>query len=429
MKGNGCLFWGVLVVVVIIWMRYYESVEDKKRKEYHKIYLELQRPVNVDTAIVKWEAAYQNSTNNNERRECKSRLIKCYEQKGLLKEALALLKEFEDEFEKSNFTAYHRACIYVRQNKLLKARKELDSVIALPIVFKEPSFLRKIWMYYLDYGDGDNMKEYYHDYFANFTCLIVALTLRASLENNEKHRVQILKLYFKYALGFEEVVANYLDFQKQNPKSHSYMTDEKYKIMQETHLNSMYNYVNFYNPIDDLFRLKWNYFTDLMLIHDKVYGYKQTVNFFNKVNPIFKSATEGYQRFLYKAYMQLGKSKKLSMVDHDFFQKVEIGCWGWLVKLTPQTNFGKESAFLNAGMTKPVILIKCNDWNIHDNKLFSFDNIRKDKGKPKRIVVLKDDYTTDTLSIYADNLGVEIDYRIVPFTTLKLLRSDFARGK
>lgn len=96
-----------------------------------------------------------------------------------------------------------------------------------------------------------------------------------------------------------------------------------------------------------------------------------------------------------------------------------------LLVLTPTTTLNKPSAFINAGVTKPCILISCNDWNICDSILFNREMVLKDKGKVKKVVILKDDYTTDTLSIKDDLLGVAISYRPINFMTVDLLRQRF----
>ena len=43
----------------------------------------------------------------------------------------------------------------------------------------------------------------------------------------------------------------------------------------------------------------------------------------------------------------------------------------------------------------------------------------------KRVVILQDDYTTDTLRIKDDLLGVTISYRPINFMTVDLLRQLF----
>ena len=96
-----------------------------------------------------------------------------------------------------------------------------------------------------------------------------------------------------------------------------------------------------------------------------------------------------------------------------------------LLVLTPTTTLNKPSAFINAGVTKPCILISCNDWNICDSILFNREMVLKDKGKVKKVVILKDDYTTDTLSIKDELLGVAISYRPINFMTVDLLRQRF----
>ena len=96
-----------------------------------------------------------------------------------------------------------------------------------------------------------------------------------------------------------------------------------------------------------------------------------------------------------------------------------------LLVLTPTTTLNKPSAFINAGVTKPCVLISCNGWNICDSILFNREMVLKDKGKVKKVVILKDDYTIDTLRIKDDLLGVTISYRPINFMTVDLLRQLF----
>ena len=55
--------------------------------------------------------------------------------------------------------------------------------------------------------------------------------------------------------------------------------------------------------------------------------------------------------------------------------------------------------------------------------------VRKDKGKVKTVIILKDDFTTDTLRIKDNLLGVIIDYRLTNFMTIDLLQRRFFIGR
>lgn len=112
-------------------------------------------------------------------------------------------------------------------------------------------------------------------------------------------------------------------------------------------------------------------------------------------------------------------------LSYEQFKKLRRGTFGWIVKLTPTTTLNKPSAFINAGVTKPCVLISCNDWNICDSILFNREMVLKDKGKLKKAVILKDDYTTDTLCVKDELLGVTISYRPINFMTIDLLRQLF----
>ena len=136
-------------------------------------------------------------------------------------------------------------------------------------------------------------------------------------------------------------------------------------------------------------------------------------------------ASEVCQKYLINAYMSIGKQNNKYNLSYEQFKKLRRGTFGWIVKLTPTTTLNKPSAFINAGVTKPCDLISCNDWNICDSILFNREMVLKDKGKVKKVVILKDDYTTDTFRIKDDLLGVAINYRPINFMIVDLLRQRF----
>lgn len=123
--------------------------------------------------------------------------------------------------------------------------------------------------------------------------------------------------------------------------------------------------------------------------------------------------------------MSIGEQNNKYNLSYKEFKKLRRGTFGWIVKLTPTTTLNKPSAFINAGVTKPCVLISCNGWNICDSILFNREMVLKDKGKVKKVVILKEDYTTDTLCIKDDLLGVTISYRPINFITVDLLRQLF----
>lgn len=423
-KINGCGIFLILLILLIIWLRWSDAKDEKDKEVYKGLMVRLAKPMPLNKTYNLWKEAYCVAGDNNERRWCLGNAILCKEQNGDFSEAMTLLNDFEDEFEVSTPTTTHRAILYSKLGQHQKAKSILDSIVSIRDVFQEPSFWEDIENVLLLGNDNAHVNEAYMNFFNEYVCKLVALSYRASMETDSFKRLECLHK-FENIERIDSYIRDYASFIKENDKSEAYFLNEKNRILQKTHLYLFQNYWEPEKTVDDILRFKWTFLQMYLDEYDRCYGYNKTKSHFKVILKENGLASEGFQKYLINAYMNIGVHNNKYNLSYEQFKKLRRGTFGWIVKLTPTTTLNKPSAFINAGVTKPCILISCNDWNICDSILFNREMVLKDKGKVKKVVILKDDYTTDTLRIKDDLLGVTISYRPINFMTVDLLRQLF----
>ena len=337
---------------------------------------------------------------------------------------MILLNDFEEEFEVSTPTTIHKAILFSKMGQYQKAKSILDSIVSDRAVFHEPSLWEDIEDALLLGNKKANINEAYMNLFNEYVCKIVALSYRAGMETDSLKRLQCLQRFENIGV-IDSYVRDYASFIKANKKSASYFLNEKIRTLQKTQLYLFLNYWEPDNTVNDILRFKWTFIQMYLDEYDRCNGINKTKYYFKKILEEKGLASEVCQKYLINAYMSIGKQNNKYNLSYEEFKKLRRGTFGWIVKLTPTTTLNKPSAFINAGVTKPCVLISCNDWNICDSILFNREMVLKDKGKVKKVVILKDDYTTDTLRIKDDLLGVAINYRPINFMIVDLLRQRF----
>ena len=95
----GCLFLIIIFAVIVILIRYSDSIENAKSQRYHELMIQVSQEPNSEKALEIFKEAYKNATSKNERRRARSGIIALYEQMGNYSKAHSHLDEFIDEFE------------------------------------------------------------------------------------------------------------------------------------------------------------------------------------------------------------------------------------------------------------------------------------------------------------------------------------------
>ena len=423
-KIRGWWIFLLVLILLIAWIRWSDAKEENDNVTYNELMKTLAKPMPLDKAYGLWKEAYNVAGDNNERRWCLGNVILCKEQKGDFSDAMILLNDFEEEFEVSTPTTIHKAILFSKMGQYQKAKSILDSIVSDRAVFHEPSLWEDIEDALLLGNNNAHVNEAYMNLFNEYVCKIVALSYRAGMETDSLKRLQCLQRFENIGV-IDSYVRDYASFIKANKKSASYFLNEKIRTLQKTQLYLFLNYWEPDNTVNDILRFKWTFIQMYLDEYDRCNGINKTKYYFKKILEEKGLASEVCQKYLINAYMSIGEQNNKYNLSYEEFKKLRRGTFGWIVKLTPTTTLNKPSAFINAGVTKPCVLISCNGWNICDSILFNREMVLKDKGKVKKVVILKDDYTTDTLSIKDDLLGVAISYRPINFMTVDLLRQRF----
>lgn len=423
-KIRGWWIFLLVLILLIAWIRLSDAKEENDKVTYNELMKTLAKPMPLDKAYGLWNKAYSVAGDNNERRWCLGNAILCKEQEGDIYDAMILLNDFEEEFEVSTPTTIHKAILFSKMGQHKKAKSILDSIVSDRAVFHEPSLWEDIEDALLLGNKNAHVNEAYMNLFNEYVCKIVALSYRAGMETDSLKRLQCLQRFENIGV-IDSYVRDYASFIKANKKSASYFLNEKIRTLQKTQLYLFLNYWEPDNTVNDILRFKWTFIQMYLDEYDRCYGLNKTKYYFKKILEEKGLASEVCQKYLINAYMSIGKQNNKYNLSYEQFKKLRRGTFGWIVKLTPTTTLNKPSAFINAGVTKPCVLISCNDWNICDSILFNREMVLKDKGKVKKVVILKDDYTTDTFRIKDDLLGVTINYRPINFMIVDLLRQRF----
>lgn len=425
LSGLGVLL--VLMALLVLWIRWSDASEEKDKEIYNGIMERLAKPMPLNDAYILWKKAYNVAGDGNERGWCLGNAILCKEQKGEFSEAMTLLNDFEEEFEVSTPTIIHKAVLYSKMGQQHKAKSILDSIVSARDKFQEPSLWEDIIDALLLDGKKAHVNEAYMNFFNEYVCKIVALSYRAGMETDSLKSLECL-CKFDNIVKIDPYVRDYASFVEENEMSTSFGLNEKNRILQKVHL---YLFLGSWEPektVDDILRLKWSFLQLYLDAYDRCYGYNKTKAHFKRILKENGLASEGYQKLLVDAYLNIGLQNNKYNLCYEDFKKLKRGC-GWIVKLSPTTFLNRPSAFINAGVTKPCVLLSCNSWNICNPMLFTTEMVRKDKGKVKTVIILKDDFTTDTLRIKDNLLGVIIDYRLTNFMTIDLLQRRFFIGR
>ena len=346
----------LVLILLIAWIRWSDAKEENNKVTYNELMKTLAKPIPLDKAYGLWKEAYNVAGDNNERRWCLGNAILCKEQEGDIYDAMILLNDFEEEFEVSTPTTIHKAILFSKMGQHKKAKSILDSIVSDRAVFHEPSLWEDIEDALLLGNKNAHVNEAYMNLFNEYVCKIVALSYRAGMETDSLKRLQCLQRFENIGV-IDSYVRDYASFIKANKKSASYFLNEKIRTLQKTQLYLFLNYWEPDNTVNDILRFKWTFIQMYLDEYDRCYGLNKTKYYFKKILEEKGLASEVCQKYLINAYMSIGKQNNKYNLSYEQFKKLRRGTFGWIVKLTPTTTLNKPSAFINAGVTKPCVLI------------------------------------------------------------------------
>lgn len=431
----GCIVGIVLFLVLIAWIRISDRIDEKRNNRERELYSELL--MRADSAfnhcdfeqeIALLEEAYQHANfdfKTINKMKVKWRIIGRYEFLKEFEKANKLLNAFTKEFGQSVFTDLLHARLLIEEGKSQEAYTVLESVISSFKGYKDVGVFGKLWTLFTDSDNNERIIKNYYEYFYGYICCINALEFEDFIINDSILKIENRKRLFDIAPELDIVTKSYLDFKDKRPSSHAYDDEAEYQIMQSARFPYTFS-DSIDNLIEELYRAKWNYTTKFLILHDAVYGYEDTKTKMSNIIQRNHTTVEKFPKFLVDVYMSLGEENNKSHITYEDFRSFYKMGWMYLVKLKPVTIDGQISSFIKAGITDSRILIKCNDWAFSDSLLFTSDNVVRDIGKTKEIVLLSDEYKLDTIKITTDKLGVLIQYVPVPIALYQMLLLDFS---
>ena len=74
---------------------------------------------------------------------------------------------------------------------------------------------------------------------------------------------------------------------------------------------------------------------------------------------------------------------------------------------------------------RPSIVLKCNDWDMDNDTISLYDYIKSQQGKEKTMIILKEDYTIDSVKTKEDYFGINLEYIAVPKIFKELFKKEF----
>lgn len=255
-----------------------------------------------------------------------------------------------------------------------------------------------------------------------------ALASYISLNHDFEESLELACLYFGDSDYVNEVIANYLSFDKEHPNEADMYDVEEINIKMNHLYLGDYRRLSSYrlDIVPTLLCSRINMANRLIIDSDSINGLSETAQI---LNDNFKSMpTLNFCDLLFlKAY------KKYAGIDDNFptattyaqYKEFPKNSTKLLTFATPMTSADTPSALINNGITEGFIVLKCNDWNISDSTLFASELIASYVGKPKKIVYLKKDYTVDSVVISKDKIGARLNTVFVPEPVYRMLLYDF----
>lgn len=434
-KNNlGCVIGIVLFLALAAWIRISDRLEEKRSAKEKELYSDLLVQANnafnhcdYEQEIALLEKAYQHAKFDYHKtinRMCvKWRIIGRYEFLKEYEKANEKLNAYIKEFGGSRYTDLLYARLLIEEGKSQEAHAVLESIISRFKGYKEAGFFGKLWFFFTDSKSNEKEIKNYYDYFYGYICCMSAFEYEDFIITDSIMKIENRERFFDIAPELDNVAKSYLDFKEKYPSSYSYYDEAEYEIMRSALFPAA---ISTGNLIEDIYRSRWDYITRFLLIHDAVYGYEDTKSKIGDILQRNHTTVERFPRFLVDAYMSFDEKTGKSHIAYEDFKSFYKSGWMYLIKLTPHTIDDQISSFIKAGITDSRILIRCNDWEFSDSLLFTPDNVIRDTGKTKEIVLLSDDYELDTINIPTDKLGVLIRCVPVPTALYQMLLFDFS---
>lgn len=426
----GCLIPVGVFLALALLLRYCDHDSDKQ-KESNEHYIELiNSTAEPEKRIVMLRhLVKQDELSKNEKRLYTGRIVFEYETMPNLDSALIALDNYESEYEKSFFTTIHRANILFQKGDTVSAKNLLLEVINDDVEYKPMFWPTKMFWRWLSSGRAEEFNRYW-EYLYNIICQIYAVGSYANINPDHKENIEMITSFFRKHHALDEIVSDYCLLERDHRREIDYFDIERYNI----HLSHLY-FTDYKASSSSKAEIAKGVLTSradiisrTIIVADSIYGIDNVRNILTDIGAI--SAIDFTDLLLIRAF------KKYSGIRKDFPTKTTYQDYKAYPKAgyrtiticNPSTFPDGHSAVINQGITKDFVILKCNEWNIRDSlKVFTPNTILQYAGKKKDIVILYDDYTTDTIHITEDKMGALLRFASIPEPVYQMIINDFLK--
>lgn len=434
-KGNkGCLYLIVIFGLFVLSIRACDYYDDIETDHFYSLKNEgdsLMFKGKYESAIEKYKSALKrHSTGTTYTLPSYSSLANCYELLGKYDSALYYLDKYDHIAGETCFSTIHRAIIYAKKNDRQTSCNLLDRLLNQPLEFDQPSLWSTLADGWLHSKNDYSESKAYLDYLFTYYCKLLALRIRAGLSGSESEYMSYMDRLFNLATDEESVIENFRRFvAKGTSIQYSFL---EYTDYQRAHIWGFPIVAN--TSIDKIvYRYKWLMATDYLIFYDARKGYYKTKQHFNNIIGTHSGTIENFPKFLIGVYMNLdGKGKLPTNLSYDDFKQLHRSSMtsdstiimSHIVKAVSSSINQKQYPTM-LSFVRPAILLKCNDWDMDNDSLPLHDYIKSQQGKEKTMIILKEDYTIDSVKTKEDYFGINLEYIAVPKTFKELIKKDF----
>ena len=216
-----------------------------------------------------------------------------------------------------------------------EASRLLEEVIEYRIEEYSPSLFDKISSIFSD--SNDESKAIVDALFC-YIAQLDAIEMLSDMTPNIEEKISILKRVTKLSPAIDNIATQYteqLKVERGTQKDYTALEDNlprlcsKYSKRYKEYTDALKIPFAFQPSAGDIilyiYHKKWALMNDLLINHDKLYGYDKTFEYFDTILSSHGASAEAYTKALLKAYMSFGGSPKYSYdsgMTYDIFREL-----------------------------------------------------------------------------------------------------------
>lgn len=430
----GCIILMIPFILLVIWIRWSNYNDEIQREKINNIQQQIDSIPDGKGRIDMLNMLYEmDGLYRNERYLTLAQISIEHKQLCNLDSALIALKRFEDIYEKSLFTTIYESQIRYMMGDKATSCMLLKNVINENIKYQSMNWINKIFMQWLNSGHDSEYNRYY-DYLYDTFCQLYALGYYRYInhDTDENYKTTLSLLERINEMG--NIIQEFISFEQKFPQYKDYNESERRDILMS--LIGFCDYKSLsqvrLDIVGVLCNMRTNIVNDLIIETDSIYGKSKSKQIIEEYLSDITSINFTDLLFIkaYKKYIGINDEFPTKSTYEQYKSFPKKG-YRYLTLATPfitNNPFSankSSSALIDQGILESFVVLSCNNWNIRDSILFNSNYISNHKGMPKNIVMLKNDYSTDTICILNDKIGAMLNYVPVPEPVYQMLLYDF----